>query len=714
MNTKKTQERIELEKRIQEKEWFKLLPKYTQRSLLDQPDEYLALLLKQENMVVTTGEEIGCGFGYNTEKKPVIRMPVFSASVIGASKLNKLKIYPIDKARAILENVKLLEKPLSDKKKKLIAKILKKIGDKDLWDLGALIEEKTRQLQLEMETGRDKSPYLPGLALDREKEAETSVITLGNYLWLWQWINLNSKTAKFHRSVSPIFYSEAVRTYDETPQRLYQIECGCGKMTSVYAIGPFSALKLASSFPKDDPERYRFWDHKYGCRTTADEFCYCWSTMLVRERLERLKTPELLDELCPVCNGEGNDAAASHEHELRTNVTVGFKCPACKGIGKVTGDEKDRIMFREALESVRSGKSNRGILFSLLLHLAKNKRDEVFDWSKARDYYVEKIEPQTRLIAIPVPGKVLVVTQETVRLEDVYCSGDRFPDKETELTPLILEISNIEDIQEPGKIEFRKEAQAFIKGEKIRSVQPGEDQSAKEAAKIRRESPGLNGRIEVQKMSYNPNYAVYTFPGKVFNVDIYDLSKGSPTRLISKIDSERQELIQGILNIPGVTCVFLEPASISVIKAKTFSWEDIEPRLRALFEEHKLGDTSLLRKDILPEKAPEVVAGDEEENGTKKEYHTTALLTISSIENFYQQFWEQMNVRHNREKTIKTIGRRGYEILDLVFRNELTNEVFIQPYRFTVRKNKNASWADVDSMVMSAIIKCAEKYKASE
>lgn len=708
MKTSKSTERKEIEEKIEGQKWFRLLPKYTRKNLLNQPSDFLALLLKQEAEIVTTKDETDFAFGYSTEGKPVIRIPEFSATSIGAAKLNKLKLQPYDKARFIIENINLMQRPLSNKKKNLIEKILKKIGDKNLWELGALLEEKTRDLQLRIETGRMEVPYLLGITVDRKKEAETPGIMLRNYLWLWKQIGINIKTAKFHRSVSSLYFSETIRSEEEKSMKLYQVECECGKMTTMFTIGPFSALKLASSFPIDDPERYRFWEHKYGCRTTADEFCYCYSSMFVRERTEKLKTPELLDEICPVCNGEGDDPKASQEYELINNITLGFKCPACKGVGKVTEKNKEWINFHKALKDVQTGISNQFILYALLPHLTKKDRRQVFDWRQVGEYYATQINPQTRIIAIPVPGKALVITQETNRLEEVYFPGDSFPDKEIVLTPLILEIKNIEDIPEPEKIEFCQEAEAFAKGEKIPSVETME--TSVNMIKIQHEDLRPNGLIKAKYTGFlNPNYVEYSFPGKVFNITIEHFSKGWSTRNIPKIGQERQELVHKILGIPGVTNICLQSSSISITKEKAFSWEDVEPRLRALFEEYKLGDTSLLLKDILPEKAPEVIAGQEEENGTKKKYHTTVLLTNSSTGNFLQEFWEQEHVRHNQKETINMIGHRGYEILDLIFRNDLIKEVFIEPYCITVRKNTKALWANVDSVVMDAIIKEAEK-----
>ena len=264
METNRSTERTRIEERIKEQKWFRLLPSYTKKNLLDLPESYLVLLLEQEVVIVTTSNESDFTFGYNMEGKAVVRIPEFSASNIGVAKLLNLKLYPKEKIRFIIENISLLERPLSDKNKKRIKKLLEKIGEESLWELGSLVEEKLRDIQLRERTGRFITPCLPGLKVDRNEEARRPEIMLENHSWLWQQIAICG-LVRMHLFAS--------LWKDNIPPIIYQIDCDCNKSTVVEAIGPFSALKIAKSFPIDNPERYGFWSHRWGCRTTADEYC---------------------------------------------------------------------------------------------------------------------------------------------------------------------------------------------------------------------------------------------------------------------------------------------------------------------------------------------------------------------------------------------------------------------------------------------------------
>ncbi len=466
METNKSTERKEIEKKIKEQEWFGLLPNHTKGNLLSQPSDFLNLLLKQKVELVTTADMSDFTFGFNTiTGKPIIRIPEFSATEIGVAKLNLLNLQPQEKMRFIIENRSLMERPLSYKKKKLIAKLLKKIGDLKLWELGALVEEKTRDIQLRIETGEVEMSYLPRMEISQKRELPQIILT--NYLWLWQEICSNCKRAEFHGSISPLcFPDNIIRGNEEKPPISYQI---CyhpyGRKIVVSAIGPFSALKSVSSFPLDDPDRFEFWKRKWDHWPDANNFSSV-GILQIAQRRERTKKPEILEYICPKCDGKGTDPETVTIYERRINSKGEFVCWRCDGVGWINKEDKGnpRNRFFDALKYIekKGGVSaNRSMLNELLPHTPI----EVWHWSSLHyNWSGNTPVPLIRKVALPVSGMFLEIQQQIVREDPIYSGGDQMGvTDDVEVIPIKLTLKKNSTIEKPEEVEFQEEAKELIK-----------------------------------------------------------------------------------------------------------------------------------------------------------------------------------------------------------------------------------------------------------
>lgn len=468
METNGSTEENEIKERIEEQNWFKILPKHTQKSLLKQSREYLALLLKQEIEIVTTKDEANFTFGYNVEGKPIIHIPEFSATEIGVAKLNRLNLSSAEKMRFIIENISLMERPLSNKKKNLISKLLSDIGDKKLWDLGVAVEEKTRNIQLRIDSGLVEINYLPSL---ESAQAERSKIILRNYLWLWQEILSNCKRAEFHISVSSLCRTEdaIIRKENEKPPFLFQIHHSpYGRNTVVSAIGPFSALKIAISFPIDDPDRFEFWERKWDHWPDAENFTD-FGHLQVMQRRDQAEKPEIFEYTCPKCNGEGTDSETSTEYRREINEKGDFVCWRCSGVGMINKNDDgnpvkrffDALKYMEKREGISNYKS---LLNDLLPHLDEENARNIWIWSSV--YYpfsrVDSPKPLIRKIALPVTGSYLEITQQIVREDPIWAQGDLMGvTDDVEVSPIEIRIRKMSEIKE-GRIEFQEEAENFF------------------------------------------------------------------------------------------------------------------------------------------------------------------------------------------------------------------------------------------------------------
>lgn len=91
-------------------------------------------------------------------------------------------------------------------------------------------------------------------------------------------------------------------------------------------------------------------------------------------------------------------------------------------------------------------------------------------------------------------------------------------------------------------------------------------------------------------------------------------------------------------------------------------------------------------------------------NPDAREYQVTVEICKSSFKCFLKPFLEEGNRRE-----LKKIGETGLGLLRKLFAIEGVEEIFIEPYKFSVHKEKAFDWKNIQPGVIKAIKKAFRK-----